>query len=71
VIFIEIICAYHIIGIIVNLKVRSRLQYYISVGRYRIRLLQIQPTFSDTEDVTVRPLEHYDHLLSEMEPEMT
>lgn len=57
--------AYYIIGIIVNVKGRSRLQHYISVGRYRIRL-QIQPAISDTEDVTVRPVEHYDHLLNEM-----
>jgi hypothetical protein len=65
------VLAYHIIGIIVNPKVRWRLQHYISVGRYRIRLLQIQPAISDTEDVTVRAVEHYNHLLSEKKRGMT
>jgi hypothetical protein len=65
------VLAYHIIGIIVTLKVRSRLQHYISVCRYRIQLLQIQPAISETEDVTVRAVEHYNHHLSEKERETT
>lgn len=51
-IFIETIRAYLSFNrVIMNLKGCSRLQSNIAGGRYRIRLLQIQPAISDTEHV--------------------